>query len=357
MIKRSLNSYMNAWTGPDFTAYPFSTKNKKDFQNLLRVYLDACFKPSLDQKDFMQEGWRWEVNPDDTLAINGVVFNEMKGAFESQNSFMFEQVFKNLFKGSEYGNCHGGEPEDIMDLTYQAFKDFHTQNYHPSNCTLISYGDINPEEYVDIIQGEYLQWFDRKDFSIVPSPPSPIVHRKVSVNGPPNMDSVRKGFDGQMSLSFLCRDLMYKENQTPEELLDYRGLQVLKILLFDFPKSPFYKRFLESGSIGGFSDMMGFDENVYYPYFSIGNMCMYTIMSRVPRCGEFPGELQKTEGGDDGVTQRNSREGVRQGHGEECTQHDRDELQGTEDQLRHPTHRVFTRVLQLPKPNWTRRFP
>ena len=261
---------MNAWTGPDFTAYPFSTKNQKDFLNLMRVYMDAAFKPNLDKRDFMQEGWRWEIDEQENLDINGIVFNEMKGAFESQGSFFSEQTFKNLFQGSEYGNCHGGEPEDIMDLTYQAFKDFHTQNYHPSNCTLVTYGDMSPEQYVDILESEYLNWFDAKSFSIIPTAPDVIKNKKINISGPSNMDSVKPGYDGQFSLNFLCRDLQYKKDQSPEELLDYRGLQILKTLLFDFPKSPFYKNFLETGIAGGFTSMTGFDENVYYPYFSFG---------------------------------------------------------------------------------------
>lgn len=271
MIKRSLNSYMNAWTGPDFTAYPFSTKNKQDFRNLLRVYLDACFRPTLDERDFQQEGWRWELEEDQTLNANGVVFNEMKGAFESQNSFFYEQMYKHLFKGSEYSNCHGGIPENILDLTYQAFKEFHAENYHPSNCTLISYGDIWPGEYLDILQEEYLNFFDARSRTALPTPPDEISKRRVSLSGPPNMDSVRPGFDAQFSLTFLLRDLQYDSKQSAEDLQDLRGLQILKVLMFDFPKSPFYKKFLETGAVGGFSMVNGFDENVYFPYFSIGN--------------------------------------------------------------------------------------
>lgn len=270
MIKRSLNSYMNAWTGPDFTAFPFSTKNKADFLNLMRVYLDAAFRPLLDERDFWQEGWRWEMDQNDELQINGIVFNEMKGAFESQSPYMSEMVFKHLFKGSEYENCHGGEPEKIMDLTYGDFKQFHADHYHPSNCTLITYGDLSPADYVHVIENEYLRWFDVKPFSVVPSQPEPINWRKLNLTGPPNMDSVRPGQNAQFSLNFLFRDLQYKDKQPPEDLQTFRGLQILKTLLFDFPKSPFYKTFLETGIAGGFSSLTGFDENVFYPYFSIG---------------------------------------------------------------------------------------
>ena len=272
MVQRSLNSYMNAWTGPDFTAFPFSTKNKKDFVNLLKVYLDATFRPSLDQRDFMQEGWRWEVDSHDNLAVNGIVFNEMKGAFESQNSYFEEKLFKHLFEGSEYSFCHGGDPLNIMDLTFQAFKDFHKENYHPSNCTIVSYGDLSPEEYVGLLEEDYLRWFDKKNFSAIPSQPLEMGLRKVHLPGPANMDSVRPDFDAQFSLAFLCRDLQYKVCQSPEDLLHFRGLQILKTLLFDFPKSPFYKRFLETGLVGSFSTLTGFDENVFYPYFVIGKL-------------------------------------------------------------------------------------
>jgi Zn-dependent M16 (insulinase) family peptidase len=268
---------MNAWTGPDFTAYPFSTKNEQDFENLLRVYCDAVFRPLLDRKDFMQEGWRWEVDTtNDELKANGVVFNEMKGVFESQNAFVSEKVLEYLFEGSQYSNCSGGDPIKILDLNYTDFKDFHKQYYHPSNCTLVTYGDISPNKYMPIIEQEYLKFFEKNEMNVIPEHPVKLKNKQVHISGPPNSDTVKPGYDAQFSLNFLLRDLSY-ESKNAANTLDLTGLQILKILLFDFPKSPFYKEFLEDGQTGGYSYVNGLNDNMYFPYFTIGKSVPISI--------------------------------------------------------------------------------
>jgi len=151
MIRRSLNTFMNAFTSSDWTAYPFATENKKDFQNLLQVYMDAVFFPSLDALDFAQEGHRFEfeemTNSDSPLTYKGVVFNEMKGAMSSPISTLWQAFSAELYPTNTYHYNSGGEPEDIPDLTHQQLLDFHQNHYHPSNSVFMTYGDIPAFEH------------------------------------------------------------------------------------------------------------------------------------------------------------------------------------------------------------------
>jgi Zn-dependent M16 (insulinase) family peptidase len=158
MIRRSLNNFMNAFTSSDWTAYPFASQNRKDFDNLLKVYLDAAFFPTLDQLDFLQEGHRLEFadpdNPESDLQFKGVVFNEMKGAMSSPTSVLNHALQSSLFPTTTYHYNSGGEPENIPDLTWEQLKAFHAHHYHPSNATFMTYGDISAAEQ----QQKFEQW-------------------------------------------------------------------------------------------------------------------------------------------------------------------------------------------------------
>lgn len=151
MIRRSLNTFMNAFTSSDWTAYPFASKNRKDFNNLLEVYLDAVFFSRLHELDFAQEGHRLEFvepnNADSALQYKGVVFNEMKGAMSSTNSILWQTLSKYLYPSTTYHYNSGGEPEHIPDLTYDALKAFYKTHYHPSNAIFMTYGDIPAIEH------------------------------------------------------------------------------------------------------------------------------------------------------------------------------------------------------------------
>ncbi len=151
MIRRSLNTFMNAFTSSDWTAYPFATENKKDFQNLLQVYMDAVFFPNLNKLDFVQEGHRLEFsemeNPESELVYKGVVFNEMKGAMSSPISTLWQAFSSELYPASTYHYNSGGEPEDIPDLTYEQLIEFHRHHYHPSNAVFMTYGNISAAEH------------------------------------------------------------------------------------------------------------------------------------------------------------------------------------------------------------------
>uniref|UniRef100_A0A8C6NU46 Pitrilysin metalloproteinase 1 n=1 Tax=Nothobranchius furzeri TaxID=105023 RepID=A0A8C6NU46_NOTFU len=167
MLNRSLSTFMNAFTASDYTMYPFSTQNGKDFQNLLSVYLDAVFFPCLREQDFWQEGWRLE-NEDPTdykspLVFKGVVFNEMKGVF-SDNERLFAQHLQNkLYPNHTYSVVSGGEPLAIPDLTWEQLKHFHATHYHPSNARFFTYGDLPLENHLEQIQEEALCQFERID--------------------------------------------------------------------------------------------------------------------------------------------------------------------------------------------------
>jgi len=164
MIRRSLNTFMNAFTSSDWTAYPFATQNDKDFNNLLSVYLDSSFFPNLDELDFLQEGHRLEFseknNSDSDLEIKGVVFNEMKGAMSSISSQLWHGLSKHLYSSSTYKHNSGGNPENIIDLTHDYLVDFHRKHYHPSNATFFTFGNLNPTEIQEFINKNVLEHFE-----------------------------------------------------------------------------------------------------------------------------------------------------------------------------------------------------
>uniref|UniRef100_A0AAR2LFX7 Pitrilysin metalloproteinase 1 n=1 Tax=Pygocentrus nattereri TaxID=42514 RepID=A0AAR2LFX7_PYGNA len=167
MLNRSLSTFMNAFTASDYTMYPFSTQNAKDFQNLLSVYLDAVFFPSLRELDFWQEGWRLEnenpTDPSSPLMFKGVVFNEMKGVF-SDNERVYAQHLQNkLLPDHTYSVVSGGEPLAITDLTWEQLKHFHATHYHPSNARFFTYGDLPLEQHLKQIEEEALCKFQRTD--------------------------------------------------------------------------------------------------------------------------------------------------------------------------------------------------
>lgn len=167
MIRRSLNTFMNAFTSSDWTAYPFASQNRKDFDNLMDVYLDAVFFARLHELDFAQEGHRFEFEtPDDAetpLVYKGVVFNEMKGAMSSAVSTLWQTVTEHLFPTTTYHYNSGGEPANIPDLSYQQLKDFYKVNYHPSNAVFMTFGDIPAHEHQAVFEEKALSRFEKLD--------------------------------------------------------------------------------------------------------------------------------------------------------------------------------------------------
>ncbi len=167
LMKGSLNTFLNAMTGSDFTMYPVASMNDKDYFNLMHVYLDAVFNPLIydDPRIFMQEGWHYELMDNDApLTIKGVVYNEMKGSFSSPTRELMFQIMKSLFPENGYSHSSGGYPPAIPDLSYEKFLDFHRRYYHPSNSYILLYGDADLSKELEFIDREYLSQYEESDF-------------------------------------------------------------------------------------------------------------------------------------------------------------------------------------------------
>ena len=163
LVKGSLNTFLNAMTYPDKTVYPIASCNDTDFQNLMDVYMDAVLNPNIgkEKKIFMQEGWHYELEePDGELTYNGVVYNEMKGAFSSPESVLDRQIKAVMFPDTCYGYESGGDPEAITDLTYEDYLAFYKKYYHPSNSYIYLYGDMDFAEKLTWLDQEYLSKYD-----------------------------------------------------------------------------------------------------------------------------------------------------------------------------------------------------
>ena len=165
LAKGSLNTFLNAMTYSDKTVYPVASLNKKDFHNLMHVYLDAVFYPNIYEKNeiMMQEGWHYEVDEDGSLKYNGVVFNEMKGVYSSPEQILYRDIESSLLPHTAYGFESGGDPVHIPELTQEGFIDFHKRYYHPSNSYIYLYGDMDAVKELEFIDEEYLNDFDYLD--------------------------------------------------------------------------------------------------------------------------------------------------------------------------------------------------
>ena len=163
LVKGSLNTFLNAMTFPDKTMYPIASCNEKDFRNLMHVYLDAVFYPNIytQEEIFRQEGWNYQIeSPEDEIVYNGVVYNEMKGAFSTPEDVLDREIMNSLFPDNAYGVESGGDPAHIPDLTYEDFLAFHSKYYHPSNSYIYLYGNLDMEERLNWMDQEYLSHFD-----------------------------------------------------------------------------------------------------------------------------------------------------------------------------------------------------
>lgn len=267
MLNRSLSTFMNAFTASDYTMYPFSTQNGKDFQNLLSVYLDAVFFPCLREQDFWQEGWRLE-NEDPTdinspLVFKGVVFNEMKGAF-SDNERVYAQHLQNkLYPDNTYSVVSGGEPLVIPDLTWEQLKQFHATHYHPSNARFFTYGNLPLEQHLKQIQEEALSKFERiNPNSEVPSQPHWSSPREDHVTCSPDAMAPDPAKQDTLCVSYLLGDIT--------DTFEGFTLSLLSSLMISGPNSPFYKALIEPKIGTDFSSVVGYDGSTKEASFSIG---------------------------------------------------------------------------------------
>lgn len=267
MLNRSLSTFMNAFTASDYTMYPFSTQNAKDFQNLLSVYLDAVFFPCLRELDFWQEGWRLEheapTDPASRLVFKGVVFNEMKGVF-SDNERLYAQHLQNkLLPDHTYSVVSGGEPLAIPDLTWEQLKQFHATHYHPSNARIFTYGDLPLEQHLEQIEREALSKFDRTEPDTAVPPQTPW--------NKPRIDHVTCSSDAlapdPVKQNTLCMSYLLGDITNTFETFT---LNLLSSLMISGPNSPFYKALIEPNIGTDFSSSTGFDGSTRQASFTIG---------------------------------------------------------------------------------------
>lgn len=262
LAKGSLNTFLNAMTYPDKTVYPVASCNSKDFKNLMDVYLDAVLHPNIyhEEKIFRQEGWHYELeSADEELAINGVVYNEMKGAFSSPDDVLYREIMNSLYPHTSYAVESGGDPDVIPELTYEDFLAFHQKYYHPSNSYIYLYGDMDMEERLAYLDREYLSGYEALSVDSAPAAEPPFQEMALVEKEYPIMESEPE--EGNTYLSY---------NVSLGENLDRKvsvGFQALADAVVGAPGAPVRKALLDAG-IG--TDISSFYEaDVKQPYFSI----------------------------------------------------------------------------------------
>ena len=262
LVKGSLNTFLNAMTYPDKTVYPIASTNEKDFENLMNVYMDAVLYPNCirDERTFLQEGWHYELTEEQgPLTLNGVVYNEMKGAFSNPESVLERYTMHALFPDTTYGNESGGDPEEIPNLSYEAFCAFHQRYYHPSNSYIILYGDLDMEEKLAWLDREYLQDFDSidPDSEIQVQKPFRKPKREEISFAVGDNEPLRK--NTYLSCSMVLGDRLSAKEGMAFSVLDYA--------LLSAPGAPLKQAILEAGI--GDDVYGGFEEGIRQPYFSI----------------------------------------------------------------------------------------
>lgn len=267
MLNRSLSTFMNAFTASDYTMYPFSTQNPKDFQNLLSVYLDAVFFPCLRELDFWQEGWRLEhetpTDPSSRLVFKGVVFNEMKGVFSDNESLYAQHLQNKLLPDHTYSVVSGGEPLAIPDLTWKQLQHFHATHYHPSNARFFTYGDLPLEQHLQQIEEEALSKFERTEPNTAVPPQTHWDKPRVDhVTCRPDSLAPDPMKQNTLCMSYLLGDI----TDTFEAFI----LSLLSSLMISGPNSPFYKALIEPEIGSDFSSSVGFDGSTRQASFTIG---------------------------------------------------------------------------------------
>ena len=262
LMKSSLNTFLNAMTFPDKTIYPVASCNDKDFRNLMDVYMDAVLYPNIHTKEeiFKQEGWHYELDSKDgELIYNGVVYNEMKGAFSSPDGILGRESLNSLFPDTAYGVESGGNPEFIPTLTYEKFKEFHKKYYHPSNSYIIVYGNCNMEETLKWLDEEYLSKFDKitVDSKLDVQKPFDKINEKVVLYPV----SKEQGTDNKTLMSY---NVAFGE-KTP--IVDLMGMDILTQVLLQSAAAPLKKALLDD-KIG---DVVSgdFDSGILQPVFSV----------------------------------------------------------------------------------------
>ena len=262
LVKGSLNTFLNAMTYPDKTCYPVASCNDQDFQNLMHVYLDAVFYPNIYHKEeiFRQEGWSYHLEQTDgPLTYNGVVYNEMKGAFSSPDEVLEREIMDSLFPDTPYGFESGGDPDVIPELSYEEFLEFHRTYYHPSNSYIYLYGNMDMAEKLAFIDEHYLSHFDRLDVnSEIP------VQKPFSEMRDLQMEYPVAENESEKDNAYLAYNVTAGN---ASDVLTGTAFEVLDYALLSAPGAPLKKALLDAG-IG--MDIYGsYGDGILQPYFEI----------------------------------------------------------------------------------------
>ena len=262
LVKGSLNTFLNAVTYPDKTLYPIASCNDKDFQNLMHVYMDAVFYPNIYEHEeiFKQEGWHYELeSPEDDITYNGVVYNEMKGAFSSEESVLERYVMNSLFPDNTYGNESGGDPRDIPNLTYEDYLDFHRQYYHPVNSYIYLYGNMDMAEKLTFIDEHYLSAYDALEVDSEVTEEAAFTTPNRIVRECP----IGEGEDEEEN-TYLSQNFCVGNSLDPKL---YIAFQILDYALCSAPGAPLKQALVDCG-VG--KDVYSIYENgIRQPYFSV----------------------------------------------------------------------------------------
>ena len=262
LVKGSLNTFLNAMTYPDKTVYPVASCNDKDFQNLMHIYMDAVLYPNIYKHEeiFCQEGWSYRMpSKDEPLTYNGVVYNEMKGAFSSPEGVLDRVVLNTLFPDTSYANESGGDPDVIPELTYEQFLDFHRTYYHPSNSYIYLYGNMDMAEKLNWLDEMYLSKFEAKeiDSAIRLQKPFAEMAEKELTYSVGSEESEEEN-------TFLSYNKVIGTSLDPKL---YLAFEILDYALLSAPGAPL-KQALTDAGIG--KDIMGsYDNGIYQPIFSV----------------------------------------------------------------------------------------
>lgn len=278
LLKGSLHTFVNAMTGADMTVYPVASTNAKDFMNLSRVYMDAVLFPRIyEQPEILQqEGWHYELNdPQDELNIRGVVYNEMKGAFSSPDALMYRVSRQMLFPDNTYGVESGGDPDHIPELDYESFLAFHKKHYHPSNCKIVTYGDLDINAMLQMLDADYLSHFERDPHKVVIAPQKPFKQPLRAKYEYPIEEGRSTDKQHHLTLSWCFGNIA--------DMYETQALHMMMELLILSPASPLKRKLQESGLA---SDYYGYVANdMLQPVLTIA--CKNTTEENIPAIEEL----------------------------------------------------------------------
>lgn len=262
LAKGSLNTFLNAMTYPDKTMYPIASCNFQDFCNLMEVYMDAVFYPNIYQKEeiFRQEGWSYVLeNPEDDVIYNGVVYNEMKGAFSSPDDVLDREILNSLYPDTTYGMESGGDPKNIPDLKYEDFLAFHKKYYHPSNSYIYLYGDCDMEERLSWLDREYLSKFEKTQVDSEIRIQSAFEHPVELETSYSVCDEEEETDNTYLAYNWSVGDVLDADLSAAISIVEY--------VLLEAPGAPLRQALLDE-KVG--KDVEGsYDSGVRQPYFSV----------------------------------------------------------------------------------------